>query len=235
MMSEVDDQIGRLMDHLAESGELDDTLVVFTSDHGEMLGDHWMLAKYGYFDQAFHIPLIVRDPSTAADPGRGRTVDDFTENVDVKPTILEWLGCEPPAQCDGLSLLPFCHGETPQDWRQEAHWEYDFRDVAGQRPEQALGLTSDQCALGVIRDKRYKYVHFTALPPLFFDLEEDPGEFRNLAQDPAARPLVLDYAQKMLSWRMNHDERVLANQLLTDKGVVAVKVPRKLVSLRPVP
>jgi arylsulfatase A-like enzyme len=235
MMSEVDDQIGRLMDHLAESGELDDTLIVFTTDHGEMLGDHWMLAKYGYFDQAFHIPLIVRDPSTAADPGRGRTVDDFTENVDVKPTILEWLGCEPPAQCDGLSLLPFCHGETPPDWRQEAHWEYDFRDVADQHPEQALGLTSDQCALGVIRGKRYKYVHCTALPPLFFDLEQDPGEFRNLAQDPAAQPLVLDYAQKMLSWRMNHDERVLANQLLTAKGVVAVKGPRKLVSPRLAP
>jgi arylsulfatase A-like enzyme len=227
MMSEVDDHIGRLLDYLIQSGEFDDTLIVFTSDHGEMLGDHWIFAKYGYFDQAFHIPLIVRDPSTAADAGRGRTVDAFTENVDVMPTILEWLGCEPPVQCDGLSLGPFCRGETPADWRQEAHWEYDFRDVAGQHPEQALGLTSDQCALVVIRGKRYKYVHCTALPPLFFDLEQDPGEFRNLAQDPAAQPLVLDYAQKLLSWRMNHDERVLANQLLTAEGVVVRKGPRR--------
>jgi arylsulfatase A-like enzyme len=226
MMTEVDDQIGRLLGYLRENGEYDDTLVVFTSDHGELLGDHWMLAKYGYFDQAFHIPLILRDPTSSADPGRGRAIEAFTENVDVMPSILEWLGVEVPPQCDGLSLLPFCRGETPADWRREAHWEYDFRDVVGQHPERGLGLASDQCTLGVIRGPRYKYVHFTALPPLFFDLEEDPWEFRDLAREPAAQPLVLEYAQKMLSWRMNHDERVLTNLRLTPEGVAERKGPR---------
>ncbi|NIR39236.1 MAG: sulfatase-like hydrolase/transferase, partial [Actinobacteria bacterium] len=74
----------------------DDTLVVFTSDHGEQLGDHWLFGKYGYFDQAFHIPLIVRDPRPGADAGRGRRVDRFTENVDVMPTILDLLGADVP-------------------------------------------------------------------------------------------------------------------------------------------
>ena len=132
-----------------------------------------------------------------------------------------------PDRKDGLSLLPFCRGAPPGDWREEAHWEYDFRDVVDQKHERALGLASDQCTMNVIRGPRYKYVHFTALPPLFFDLQTDPWEFRNLADDPAHRDQVLSYAQKLLSWRMNHDERVLANQKLTPDGVIERKGPRR--------
>ncbi len=123
-----------------------------------------------------------------------------------------------PVTCDGQSLLPFCCGESDLGWRREVHWEYDFRDIIDQRFEQALGLTSDECTLTVIRDERYKYVHFTALPALFFDLEADLGEFHNLADDPAYQGLVLEYAQRMLSWRMAHDERLLTNIVLTPAG-----------------
>jgi arylsulfatase A-like enzyme len=81
--------------------------------------------------------------------------------------------------------------------------------------------------MNVIRDERYKYVHFTSLPPLFFDREEDPAEFRNLADDPAYRDLVLEYAQKMLSWRMAHDERRLTNTMLAPSGPVEQIGPRR--------
>jgi len=226
MMSEVDAQLGHLIDFLKAEGQYERTLIVFTSDHGEQLGDHWQFGKYGYFDQSFHIPLIVRDP-TAAAAGRGRRIDAFTENVDVMPTILEWLDLEVPNQCDGLPLLPFCHGADPEAWRQEAHWEYDFRDVIDMKYEEALGLTPDQCTMNVIRGARYKYVHFTSLPPLFFDLEQDPMEFNNLVDDPAYRDRVLEYAGKMLSWRMNHDERHLTNTLLTPSGAVEHRGPRR--------
>ncbi|WP_119460073.1 alkaline phosphatase family protein [Rhodospirillaceae bacterium SYSU D60014] len=220
LISQVDDQIGRLMAHLKATGEDEHTLVVFTCDHGEMLGDHWLWGKPGYFDPSFHIPLIIRDPRKEADGSRGRVVEDFTEAVDVMPTILDWLGLEVPPHCDGRSLRPFLDGERPTDWRQEVHWEYDFRDPVNQRPETALGLASDQCTLNVIRDRRYKYVHFTALPPLLFDLESDPQELVNLAEDPAYAPVVLAFAQKMLSWRMCHDERTLTGLFLTKDGVV---------------
>jgi arylsulfatase A-like enzyme len=227
MMSEVDAQIGRLIDHLKSTGEYERTLIVFGSDHGEQLGDHWLFAKYSYFDESFRIPLIVRDPRRSADGGRGRVVEAFTENVDVMPTILDWLGTEVPAACDGESLLSFCRGKTDPGWRREVHWAYDFRNVADPKFERAFGLTSDQCTMNVIRGERYKYVHFTALPPLLFDLEEDPAEFRNLADDPAYQGLMLEYAQKMLSWRMAHDERRLANTKLTPSGSVERNEPRR--------
>lgn len=227
MISEVDANIGRIIDHLEQTGEFDNTLIVMCSDHGEMLGDHWLYAKYGYFDQAFHIPLIVRDPRPEADAGRGKIVSAFTENIDIMPTILDWIGAPVPIACDGESLLPFCLGEDPRGWRSEAHWAYDFRSVVSRKPEKALGLTSDQCTMTVIRDDKYKYVHFTALAPLFFDLQADPWEQNNVAGDSAFQGLVLEYAQKMLSWRMTHDERVLANTLLTRKGPFERQGPRR--------
>lgn len=226
LMTEVDHNLGRLFDYLKESGQWENTLIVFTSDHGEQIGDHWLIGKLGYFDASYHIPLIIRDP--AANDTRGNFVDAFTENVDLMPTMLNWLDAELPVQCDGKSLLPFIHtGTTPGNWRDAAHWEFDFRDVVqGETMENALGLTQHQCTLNVIRDEKYKYVHFTNLPPIFFDLEKDPGEFVNEANNPAYTSLVLEYAQKMLSWRMNHDEQTLTHMALTDQGVVSRPAPR---------
>ncbi len=220
MMSEVDAQIGRLLDALKADGSYDDTLVIFTSDHGDHLGDHWMYSKYGYFEQSFHVPLIVHDPMPAAHLARGTAVDSFTESIDVMPTILERIGVEIPAQCDGHSLLPFCGGKTPEGWRQEYHAEFDLRNADDIEAIPPLGLEMQQCTANVICDERYKYVHFAALPPLFFDLEEDPDEFHNLAADPAYQGRVLEYAGKMLSWRMEHDEPGLTDLHLTRDGIV---------------
>ena len=221
LISEVDDHIGRIVQRLKDQGDWDDTLIVFTVDHADMLGDHWMFGKDGYFDPAFHIPLIVRDPRKAADAGRGKVIESFTEAIDLMPTILEWLGGEVPRQCDGRSLRPFLEGREPDAWRTAAHWEYDFRDVLGARAEGQLGLDSDSCCLAVHREARFKYVHFAGLPPLLFDLEADPGEFRDLSGAPEHQATLLRCAQEMLSWRMAHAERTLSNLLITPEGPVA--------------
>ena len=147
LISEVDHHIGRIIQHLKATGEYDETLIIFTVDHGEMLGDHWLFNKGGYFDASYHIPLIIRDPRREADAGRGRIVEQFSELVDIMPTVLDWLEQDIPVQCDGCSLLPLIEDTTPTRWRQEVHWEYDFRDIAEQHAEQTLGLTSDQCTL----------------------------------------------------------------------------------------
>lgn len=220
LMSLVDAEIGRLIAFLKATGRWNSTLIIFTSDHGEQIGDHWLIGKCGYFDASYQIPLIVRDPRPRADGTRGTTVTRFTENVDIMPTMLDALGLGTPVQCDGKSLMPFLSGAAPENWRGQAHWEFDFRDPADDAAERALGLTLHQCTMNVIRDERWKYVHFTKLPPLLFDLQNDPGEFVNRAGDPQCMPVVLEYAQKMLSWRMNHDEQTLTHIALTDDGMV---------------
>jgi arylsulfatase A-like enzyme len=219
LMTEIDDHVGRVLAYLDETDQWKDTLVVFTCDHGEQLGDHHLLGKIGYFDQSYRIPMIVRDPDRAADATRGTIVDSFTEAVDTMPTVLSWLGLDVPRQCDGRSLLPFCHGQPPRDWRTEVHYEFDFRDLYYSQPESALGLPMDQCSLAVVRDHDYKYVHFAALPPLFFDLREDPHELVDRSRDPEYASRVRDYAQKMLSWRLAHADRTLTGYRATPEGL----------------
>jgi len=220
LMSEIDDQLGRVFDYLEETGQWDDTLIVFTCDHGEQLGDHHLLGKIGYCDESYRIPMIIRDPAAEANASRGSIVEQhFTETIDTMPTILEWLGQRIPRQCDGRSLLPFCHGAPPADWRTEVHYEFDFRDLHYSQPESALGVPMDRCSLAVVRDHDYKYVHFAALPPLFFDLKADPGQFVNRAEDPAYAAKVREYAQKMLDWRLGFAERTLTGYRATPEGL----------------
>lgn len=222
LMSLVDMEVGRLVAHLKKTGRWERTLIIFTSDHGEQMGDHWLLGKCGYFEGSYQIPLIIRDPRKSADSARGRVVENFSENIDIMPTMLDYLGINIPVQCDGASLRPFMEGKpAPTNWRTEAHWEYDFRDPTDDAGERELNLTLHQCTMNIIRDEKWKYVHFTKLPPLLFDLENDPQEFNNLAGDPAHLPKLLEMTQKMLSWRMNHDEQTLTHIALTDEGPVA--------------
>ena len=218
LMSEVDHHLGRLIAHLKESGRYDDTLIVFASDHGEMLWDHWILGKQTYYDQAYHVPLIVRAPGRKWDKGRGRIVAAFSENIAIMPTILDVLGLEVPLQCDGAPLTPFLAGRRPRGWPREVHWEFDFRDIVEGHAEKELGIPFDHCNLAVLRDDRYKYIHFAALPPLLFDLRDDPDELRDLARDPAHAPTVMAYAQRMLSWRLAHADRTLTGIRLIDQG-----------------
>ncbi len=219
LMSEIDEHLGRVFDFLQATGQWDDTLIVFTCDHGEQLGDHHLLGKIGYFDESFRIPMIVRDPRAEAGATRGSVVDRFSETIDMMPTVLEWLGLPVPRQCDGRSLLPFCHGAPPADWRTEVHFEFDFRDVHYSKPETALGIPMDKANLAVVRDHDYKYVHFAALPPLFFDLRADPGQFENRAEDPAYATLVRRYAQKMLDWRLGFADRTLTGYRASPDGL----------------
>ena len=215
LAQEVDHHLGRVFAALRQSGRWADTLVVFTADHGEQLFDHWMLGKTGYFDQSAHIPLIIVDPC-AAEAARGRMVSAFSESIDIMPTILERAGLRNPRNGDGRSLLPFCSGETPEGWRDEVHWSFDFRDIRTKRLERRFGLPSDWCNLQVVRTERLKYVHFAGLPPVLFDLADDPGEMTNRAADPAAQALRLEGLDRMMTWRQRSEERTLTGFLARD-------------------
>ena len=228
---EVDDGLDPLFEYLLESGLAGSTLVVVTSDHGEMGGDHWLLEKLGFWDESYHVPLIVVDPRPEADRGRGTVVDAVTESVDVLPTICDYLGAEVPLQADGWSLSPFLRGEpAPEHWRDTAHFEWSFSDPANQVAENAFGIPMSHCALAVGRGPRHKYVQFAAepsvLPPLLFDLSEDPGQTNNLLAGDAtgATDEAWAGAQELLQWRMRSAERTLSGSFLhPERGLVEAR------------
>ncbi len=206
MIAELDDNLGLVFDELAKSGAWDDTLIVFSADHGEQLGDHYLVGKGHFYDGAMHIPCIVRDPDSASDVTRGQSVPSFVESVDLAPTVLEWLGVGKPDRFQGQSLMGALRGDDRYQGKGEIHYEFDYRSGARQvEPDTDM----DQHLLWVLRDARYKYVQFAdvRMPPLLFDLERDPGEFENLADKAEYGSVVLDMCQRMLRWRMYYEDQ----------------------------
>lgn len=216
LVSEADDQLGRLIAAIDAAGATQNTLVVVTADHAEQLGDHHFWGKLGYYDQSYAIPLIVADPRRPQT--HNTTVDAFTEAVDVTPTILDLMGLDVPDHLDGQPLTLFLEGTPPAKWRDAAHWSFDFRDVSDGWPQEMFDRPMEELSLHVIRDERFKYVHFPSLPPLLFDLAADPGEHVNVADDPAYRLARLEMAERMLSWRETHLDKLLTATELTDAG-----------------
>ena len=182
LIKQIDDQIGRLMAFLDEQDLTDETMIVFTSDHGDYLGDHWMGEKELFHDASARVPLIVVDPRPEADPTRGQQSHALVEAIDVTPTILDYFGGAPvPHIIEGRSLLPILHGATDAV-REFAVSEYDYsmRDV-----RKRLGVSVADSKLTMLFDGRWKYVFAERFRPMLFDLETDPEEFNDLGADPA--------------------------------------------------
>ncbi|WP_018429825.1 alkaline phosphatase family protein [Hoeflea sp. 108] len=218
MISEVDSQLGRIWQGIRDNGAWEDTIVILTSDHAEMMGDHFMLGKGGWFDGSYHIPLIIKAPGHAL--ASGSAVDRFTSAVDIMPTLLDLIGGKAP-HLDGQSLKPFLESHEPEIWRNAAFWEYDFRSVAEGTTEAHFGLDSRSLNLAVIRTEKVKYIHFGGgLPPLLYDLVNDPGETNNLADDPAWLPVRLEFAERLLAHRARHLDQSLALSELAEAGAV---------------
>ncbi len=215
MISEVDDQLGRVWAALERLGQWDDTVIVVTSDHGEQLGDQGLVQKAGFFEASYAILGIVRDP--AHPEAHGNEVRQFTENVDIFPTLCDAMGVPVPVQCDGVPLTPFLRGQQPPWWRDAAHWEYDWRDVFvpfGPHPWPWDRRLEHQ-HLAVLRTDGIAYVQFADGSWRCFDLAGDPT-WRTEITDPA---VVLAQAQAMLLWRSHHTERTLTDMLLRDGGI----------------
>lgn len=189
----IDYEVGRLLSALRETGQAENTLILFHSDHGEMLGDHGIYFQGAYFyDAMLHVPLIM------AWPGRTRPVRSgaLVELVDIAPTLLDAAGAPPYAGVQGRSLWPLITGAAPAGThRPDLYAEYDnsiplgYRRCGGAR---LTGLRTPTHALTVVHS------HDTGE---LYDLHQDPGEVRNLWDDPAAAPdklrLLLRLANRM--------------------------------------
>ncbi|AXI54367.1 Multifunctional alkaline phosphatase superfamily protein (plasmid) [Pseudoseohaeicola sp. NH-UV-7] len=219
LATEVDAHIGRILKALKDSGQYDDTLIVISADHGEMLGDRQAWGKMSCYDAAYHTPLIIRDPDAPA--GFGRRVSELTEAVDIAPTILRWIGQDVPSSMNGRALQPFVQGDSPEDWRTHSYSELDFGDpVSPTLWQRQLNLPAHLCNLAILRGPRYTLVHFNAgLPPLLFDRAGD-GEWTNIAADADAAPILLEMTQRLLNHRMAHADSTLSNIMITADGPV---------------
>ncbi len=217
LVSEVDLHIGRVIQFLKDSGQYDDTLIILTSDHGEMLGDHHAWSKFTVHDAAYHTPLIVRQPGNEA--RAGAVVTQPVETIDVAPTILDWIGQDIPNAMDGRSLLPLLAGDVPADWRSFTFSELDFSEPT--KPtiwETALGTGPTDSALSILREARFTLVEFAAdLPPILYDHEAE-GERVNVAADPAYQGDLARLCRMMLRHRMRNMDHTLSLVTITTDG-----------------
>jgi len=210
LIKQIDDQMGVLMQFLAQRGLLDTTMIVFTSDHGDYLGDHWMGEKDLFHDQSARIPLIVIDPSTAADRTRGTVCDALVEAIDLAPTFVDYFGATPPDHIfEGRSLTPLLHGETLADWRKVVFSEYDYcmQDV-----RLKLNQPIEQCRLFMVFDGRWKYIHASGFRPMLYDLQGDPQELRDRGEDPSCAPVIARLQSALFDWALHPKDHITTSR-----------------------
>lgn len=180
----IDDQVGRMLQSLADTGQLDRTVVIFTSDHGETCGDHGLLSKgCRFYESLVRVPLIISWPGHLKQGVRSEALVELT---DITPTLLELAELPGDENMHGRSLVPILTGAAPAG---------RHRDFV--RCEYYRALGGVQSFATMVRDDRYKLAvyHGHGLGELF-DLREDPGEFDNLWDDPAHAGARFDLMQK---------------------------------------
>lgn len=180
----VDDNIGRLVEYLEETGELDNTVILYTSDQGFMLGEHDYIDKRWMYEPSLQVPFIVRYPGVVKP---GSVNNDLVNNTDFAPTLLEIAGIDVPDTVQGASVMPLLQGETPIDWRQSSYYRYWMHMAHHDNP-----------AHYGIRTRDFKLIFFYGLPLdasgahentttpgwELYDLRNDIHEQNNVYDDP---------------------------------------------------
>jgi len=184
-----DDFLGMVLDALDESGQADDTLVIFMSDHGDYVGAHGLFMKgVAAFDECYRIPCVMRWPQGIANPGR--TIDEFINHADFAPTFAEMADTSMP-ETSGRSLLPFLRDQAPPDWPDAMYSQFNGVELYySQR---------------FVQTKEWKYVYNGFDFDELYNLEQDPHCMRNLAEDPAYRPVIEEMCRRM--WLKAYEER----------------------------
>lgn len=178
LITHIDHQIGRFLQVLDEYGERNNTIILFTSDHGELMGDHHLFRKTLPYEGSTHIPFIVNDPGDRLGLDKGTVVSEIIELRDIMPSLLEAASTEIPDTVEGDSIwdLARANGKLPeQPWREYLHGEH------------AQGMDSTQW----ITDGREKYIWYSQTgEEQFFNLAEDPRELHNLMDSPQAQERI---------------------------------------------
>jgi arylsulfatase A-like enzyme len=222
LIKQIDDSLGELFAFMDARGLLDSTMIVFTADHGDYLGDHWLGEKDLFHEPVIRLPLIVYDPDPQADATRGTRCDALVEAVDLLPTFLDvYGGAAVPHVVDGRSLRPLLFGRRPADWRDAVVCEYDY---AFQDARIALDMRSRDCWMRMIFDGRWKYVHFERFRPMLFDLQNDPGELNDLGASPVHAAERSRLHEMLFAWIRRPRQRVT----VADRAIESVEVQARI-------
>ncbi len=207
LVRQIDDQLGRLFEYMKQTDQFDNTMIVFTSDHGDYLGDHWLGEKDLFHEPSVRIPLIVVNPDSTADETRGSVCNEMVEAVDLLPTFVEFAGADIcQERLEGCSLMPLLNSLTaPSDWRRYAVSEIDYSERGART---LLNLPPYDCRALMIRGQRWKYIHHNRYRAQLFDLHEDPQELVDRGEDRACKKVLSDMHQLMLDWRTRLKPRV---------------------------
>jgi arylsulfatase A-like enzyme len=197
----IDDNLGRLFKHLEETGQMDNTLIIYTGDQGFMLGEHDYQDKRWMYEESMRMPFLVRYPKTVQ---AGQRFDTIIENVDYAPTMLDFAGATIPKTVQGRSFKSLLEtGKDADGWKQAAYYRYWMHMAHHDNPAH-LGM----------RTKRYKLIYFygcnyqgeyqTPAGWELYDMKNDPHETRNLYHDPKHAKL----ATSLKSWLAKVRKRV---------------------------
>lgn len=191
----IDEKVGAIIDSLEAEGYLDNTILIFTSDHGDCMTDHGHSQKWTMYEQITKVPAIVwaKPGSTASKlvAGNGRRVDGLCQLMDLGPLILDLAGVEKRSDMEAKSLLPAVRG---QEWKPR---EYVFCEQVKD------GIFTGNLFQTMIRNDKWKLVHFVDESyGLLIDLEKDPDEFNNLWDDPKYASIKNELLVTLLNWRV---------------------------------
>ena len=214
LIKELDDNMGRLFAYLEESGRFKDTMIVFCSDHGDNMGDHWLGEKDLFYDCSARIPLIIYDPREEADATRGTSTDLLVEGIDLAPTFQQFLGGpDKPHIFEGRSLDPLLHAKTAE-WRNHCFSEYDYATRDARR---MVGVDQSDARLVMVFDGRWKYVHVEKMRPMLFDLETDPNELHDLGESPDHQQEIERLRALHFDWAREHHTRITRSPEIIEK------------------
>ncbi len=197
----VDDQVGRFLDTLEKQGILDETLVIFTADHGDMAGGHGMVTKStkAFYDEVTQVPLLMRYPKLL----KSGTCDLPVNHTDFMPTILSVADIEVPSHAQGQNLMPYLTGEKNTSTARQ----YNFSERILRNPEGEREVLPGTKGAFMVRGKGWKYClhQYFHDEEYLYDLKNDPGETKNLAKDPKCAPQKQHMKTQLVGWLKETD------------------------------
>ncbi len=194
MVKMIDDQVGRILEALDEQGRTDQTVIVFTADHGDMAGGHGMVWKStdAFYDEIVRVPLLIRYPACFKTQQNHMAVD----LTDLAPTLLELTGQPTADQVQGQSLVPYLTGERdPSEAR-----PFSYSERVGRNPKGARKVEPGTRGSFMIRGGGWKHIRYAQGDEYLYHLADDPAETRNLADDPQYRHQRNELGAEMDAW-----------------------------------